>query len=154
MHNRIKGYWKWIPSDEPGGRWEAGPGRQWREAQARFLAAVDPQQRAAVRALLGRLPAASLGLHAWLCALAWEAAFLPARIPGEVVRVYLEDAEAAPLAECADCGLALPVRPGRRDDQGWGQDYFPTCPACGGRPGWCGLAGAAGESAGPPFRSP
>jgi hypothetical protein len=118
-----------------------GPARQWCEARGRFLAAVAPQQRAAVRALVGRLPGGSFGLHAWLCALAWEAAFLPAQLPCALVQVYLDDPEAAPLAECQVCRLALPVRPGRRDESGWGEGYFAVCPVCGGRSGWCRPAG-------------
>jgi hypothetical protein len=137
--NRIK---RFLPAARPravGRSWDAGPGRQWREAHVRFLAAVDPELRPAVAALLRHLPERSAGLHTWLCCLAWGKAFLPVRLPREVIQVYLDDPEAAPLYECRDCRLDLPVRPGRR----WAladppeRIYFPACPACGGATGWC-----------------
>ena len=69
--------------------------------------------------------------------LAWRGAVLPSSLPGELIDVYLHDSEAAPLHECEDCGVAIPVKKSRRG----GCDeperaYFPSCPVCGGRTGW------------------
>ncbi len=111
---------------------------RWREARDRFLAAVAPEQRQLVAELLGQFPHGGQGLHRWLCALAWEGAFLPGSLPPELIATYLDDAEAVPLHDCADCGLAVPIRPGRT----YGYEglaarrYFPTCPHCGGKTGW------------------
>jgi hypothetical protein len=50
----------------------------------------------------------------------------------------MEDSEAMPQHDCADCGLAIPVRPARPADFVGEVEriYFPTCPNCGGRSGW------------------
>lgn len=140
MRDRVRWFLKAVRPHRATCAWDGGPGRQWREAQARFLAAVDPRQRHTVAALLPRLPEGSHGLHTWLCLLAWEGAFLPPHIPPEVIGVYLDDPEAVPLYECGTCHLTLPIRPG--PPRGGDADraalvYFPACPSCGGPTDWC-----------------
>jgi hypothetical protein len=54
---------------------------------------------------------------------------LPAELPAELVRVYLDDPAAMPFHECSECGLLVPTC-GRRL-----REYFPACPVCGGQTG-------------------
>jgi hypothetical protein len=56
-------------------------------------------------------------------------------LPAEVRRVFLDDAEAVPSHDCAECGVFLPVRPGQ---QGGPEPviYYTACPLCGGRVGY------------------
>jgi hypothetical protein len=64
--------------------------------------------------------------------------------PPELRKIYLEDPEAQPLHDCADCGLSIPCRPGRNTHGPNGPiavirpfyRYFDSCPACGGRVGY------------------
>jgi hypothetical protein len=109
----------------------------WDDACRRFLAAVDGLQRMVVELMLTQPHQGGAGLRAWFDAVAWRGAVLPDRIPPEVIDVYIHDAEALPLNDCEDCGLAVPVRPNRI--HGFDAEpeyvYFPTCPACGGRTG-------------------
>ncbi len=59
-------------------------------------------------------------------------------------RIYAEDPEAEPLHDCADCGLSIPLRPGRNAHGPNGPvavirrpyRYFDSCPACGGDVGY------------------
>ena len=46
-------------------------------------------------------------------------------LPPTIVEVYLKDPKAFPSHDCSDCGLLVP------------SGYFPECPLCGGRTGWC-----------------
>ena len=114
-----------------------GWNKRWQDARERFLAAVDPRQRPVVEAVLSQPFYGGAGLRAWLAALANRGGVLPPSLPQELVVVYLEDSEALPLHDCADCGLAIPVRPGRSSFVGEVERvYFRTCPCCGGRTGW------------------
>lgn len=114
------------------------PTRTWQEAHDRFLAAVDPEQREMVEPLLQQLHYGSSGLRNWLDAIVWQGAVLPERIPRALIDVYLHDPEAAPLYECEDCGLAVPVRPNRTlgPDAEPDKVFFHDCPVCGGRIGY------------------
>jgi hypothetical protein len=107
------------------------------EVQDRFLAAVAPQQRPEVAALLGQRYHGGPGLRIWLRALAVQGASVPDHIPSELIDVYLTDPEALPLYDCSDCGLAIPARAGSRNGPDGQEDwpYFRTCPSCGGRTG-------------------
>jgi hypothetical protein len=126
--NRVRRLKKAIEKQGQVAAWVAGPGRQWHEAEARLLEAVTPAQRPMVATALERLPEASLGLHTWLCALAWDDAVLPQPLPSALVQVYLEHAEAVPGHECGECGLALPVVP--VEDGAGEADFFVRCPHC------------------------
>ncbi|MFL5338735.1 MAG: hypothetical protein ACJ8F7_01095 [Gemmataceae bacterium] len=112
----------------------------------RFLAAVHPRQRMAVAELVRQPHHGGLGLRMWLRSLAARGGDLPVELPPALVCVYLEDPEAVPLHDCADCGLAVPVHPGPRgyEDEP-ARAYFPTCPCCGGPTGlyayWAAKAG-------------
>jgi hypothetical protein len=128
----------------------SGPDARWREARERFLAAVDPGQREAVARRLRQRLLGGAGLRAWLRALVWTDAPPPARLPPALIDVYLRDPLALPLHDCAECGTAVPVRPGRRGDAEAEPErvYFPACPCCGGKTGlyayWSGKRRAAG----------
>lgn len=54
----------------------------------------------------------------------------PLALPDVVWSVYLENADAKPEVECADCGYLLPCG-------GWGKEnvFFETCPLCDGKVG-------------------
>ena len=100
---------------------EAEAGTDWQDAEDRLLAAVP--DGAAVRrpALLDR-PAARRPRAAGLAPARWSATRPLARpLPDELVEVYLTDDEAEPLHDCAECGLPVPVRAGRRGG------HEPTC---------------------------
>jgi hypothetical protein len=114
------------------------PVQAWKDTAARFLAAVPYEQREAVEPLLQQPHYGSSGLRNWIDAIASQGAVLPERIPAAVIDVYLEDAEAMPLYECEECGLAVPVRPNRLlgPDAEPEKVFFPECPACGGRTGY------------------
>lgn len=108
----------------------------WSEARDRFLAAMDLGQRLAVEGLLRQPRCGGLGLRLWLRILVTQGRPLPPALPVELVQVYLDDSEAVPLHDCANCGIAIPVRPGWQGYEGEPQRvYFPTCPSCGGRTG-------------------
>lgn len=110
---------------------------RWAEAASRLLAAIDEDRRAGVAEMLPTLHCGATGLRDWITAIAWRGAVLPASLPSELIDVYLFDSEAAPLHECEDCGVAIPVKKNPRG----GCDeperrYFRQCPICGGRTGW------------------
>ena len=61
----------------------------------------------------------------------------PLELPGAVASIYLEDSDARPEHDCADCGYDVPityarpfVRPPRSETV-----YFECCPLCGGKVG-------------------
>lgn len=114
------------------------PVQVWKDTAARFLAAVPYEQREAVEPLLQQPHYGSEGLRSWIDAIANQGAVLPEHIPAAVIDVYLEDAEAMPLYECEECGLAVPVRPNRLlgPDAEPEKIFFPECPICGGRTGY------------------
>lgn len=113
------------------------PTQLWNEAARRFLAAVIDEQQEAVEPLL-QLHYGHSGLRRWVDAITSQRALLPNKIPPAVIDVYLQDPEAAPLYECEECGLAVPVRPNRLlgPDAEPDKVYFPECPACGGQTGY------------------
>jgi len=106
---------------------------RWRQAREAFLEAVAPSQRGVVARLLTQRHEGGHGLREWFRGLVWERSRLPASLPSELVQVYLDDPEALPLYDCADCGLAIPVRPDPQAEDGEAANvYFPECPCCGG----------------------
>ena len=117
-------------------RWAGEPTRRWNETRTRFLQAIDPSQREAVDCLLRHLHHGGAGIRNWLDSITWRGCPLPDSLPEALIEVYLQDSEAAPLHDCEDCGLAIPIRPNRRDaDSDAERIYFPQCPACGGSTG-------------------
>jgi hypothetical protein len=116
--------------------WESPLDRRWAQTRDRFLAAVDPKQRATVAGLLRQRHRGGLGLRMWLRTLVTQDRPLPESLPTELVQVYLDDPEAVPLYDCASCGLAVPVLPGWRGYEGEPERvYFLECPCCGGSTG-------------------
>jgi hypothetical protein len=111
----------------------AGPPGNWGKVKQRFLAAVAPCQRPSVAAVLDNWHAGGKGLRQWLRGLVRDEQCVPKSIPPELIRVYLDDPDAAPLYGCSRCGLALP---GLRSS-GWETEaefkeaYFEHCPSCG-----------------------
>lgn len=105
--------------------------------QLRFLSAVPPGLRSRVRDALVNPRLGGRGLRAWLSLVEIEDRPLPSSFCDELVSIYLNDPEAEPLYDCEECGLAVPVRAGRRGGHEPTCDrvYFTTCPACGGRTG-------------------
>ncbi len=108
----------------------------WDEVREQFLAAVDRRQRSAVAALLRRPWHGGVGLRMWLRDLAAQGRPVPPTLPPDLIKVYLDDPEAVPLYDCADCGLAVPVHPAWDGYEGEPERvYFRACPCCGGRTG-------------------
>lgn len=109
----------------------------WAESEHLLLAAVDERLRERVEAVLANPRRGGRGLRAWVAALAADPRPLPDAIPASLVEVYLTDAEAMPLHDCGDCGLAVPVRPHWRAGHEAPPEhvYFAACPHCGGRTG-------------------
>ena len=107
------------------------------DPQARFLAAVPARLRVRVAAALTNPRIGGRGLRAWLAKIARSESPCPVAMPAALVEVYLADPDAEPLDDCADCGLAVPVRVGRRagHEVVGERPYFPACPCCGGRTG-------------------
>jgi len=105
--------------------------------ETRFLSAVPVGLRSRVRATLIDPRLGGRGLRAWLALLEIEDRPLPAAFCDDLVAVYLSDPEAEPLYDCEECGLAVPVRAGRRcgHEPTCDRVYFATCPHCGGRTG-------------------
>ena len=110
---------------------------RWRRAVERFLAAVDASQRRRVEDVLDRPRCGGQGLRSWLRAVATQERILPDHLPTALVEVYLTDPEAAPMHDCEECGLTVPVHVGRHcGPEGEASEvYFPSCPHCGGRTG-------------------
>ena len=108
----------------------------WRDAEDEFLAAIGPDQRPRVRALLENPRRGGRGLRSWF-ALVESGLRGAAAVPAEVVEVYLTDDEAEPLYDCERCGLPVPVRAGRRcgHEPTPERVYFASCPRCGGKTG-------------------
>ena len=103
-----------------------------------LLSALPPDRRGVTLVLLTDPRRGGRGLRTWLTLLdACPPNLLPAAVPAELIDVYLGDEEAEPLHDCERCGLAVPVRAGRRcgHEATIERVYFPTCPACGGRTG-------------------
>jgi hypothetical protein len=109
----------------------------WRDAYARLLAAISPEQRTLVERILNNRHNGGTGLREWVAAIARGATVLPEHIPAELLNVYLSDPEAVPFHDCEDCGLAVPIRPHRLAgmEAEPEQIYFPNCPLCGARTG-------------------
>ena len=117
-------------------QWAGEPTRRWNESRTRFLTSIDPSQREAVDGLLQHIHNGGAGIRSWLDAITWRGSPLPESLPSELIDVYLRDSEAAPLHDCEDCGLAIPIRANRRHAEGDADRvYFAACPACGGRTG-------------------
>lgn len=106
-------------------------------ADERLLAAVPASLRPTVRTLLTNPRQGGRGLRAWVGLIEADPRPLPTALPGELLDVYLSDADAEPLHDCADCGLPVPVRAGRRvgHEPTCDRVYFVVCPNCGGRTG-------------------
>ena len=104
------------------------------DVEARFYAAVPAKLRSRVRAVVMDPYLGGRGLRKWLALLTQSACPLPEELPEELVEIYLEDCDAEPLFDCAECGLALPVRAGRRGGHEPTHDrvYFAACPHCSG----------------------
>lgn len=102
-----------------------------------LLAAVPAALRVRARVLLSDPRQGGRGLRAFLALVEADGRPLPGDLPGELVAVYLEDADAEPLYDCERCGLPVPVRAGRRCGHEAAVDrvYFAACPCCGGRTG-------------------
>lgn len=110
----------------------------WLEILQRFLTAVSADQRDEVRAALTHKLHTGAGLRDWLSAMRWRRAIVPRQIPAEVIDVYLGDSDVLPLYDCADCGIAIPVKVGRSPgvEEQPVQKFFASCPWCGGPTGW------------------
>jgi hypothetical protein len=126
-------------------RWDC-----WLAAAERLLTAVAPEQLETVAERLrhwmdnpGTVGAPWPGLATWAYHLERGAGFLPARLPVELIDVYLRHEHAQPNDDCEDCGLLIPIRPSVIDDRsfvhcvfrGVAEEkicYFPRCPHCGG----------------------
>lgn len=103
------------------------------DARERFLRALGPRHRTAVQRILHHPNLGGGGLRMWLRMLTDQQAPFPTSIPSALAQVYLDDPEALPLHDCADCGLAVPVRPNRYGLDGEPDHlYFQACPSCGG----------------------
>ena len=108
----------------------------WEDAKARLLEAIDADLRPSVERLLSRPRFGGAGLRCWAERIAAGATVAPTHVPAEVVQVYLDHSEAMPHHDCGNCGLAVPVIPSRRGDDGEPERaFFPTCPCCGGKTG-------------------
>lgn len=116
---------------------ESASDARWADACQQFIAAAPESIRESVERSLHSLHGGGFGLRNWVSSLAWRGGKLPEEIPAELVQVYLDDPEAAPLHDCESCGVAIPVRPNRIDglEAEPEQTYFPSCPVCGGRTG-------------------
>lgn len=113
-------------------------GDGWQHICEQFVKRISPAHRTAVRRILHDRPCANgSGLRSWIEAVAFRCSPLPARIPTPLVRTYLIDPEAAPLHECEQCGVAIPVRPNRSADPEDEPElvYFNQCPVCHSRTG-------------------
>jgi len=114
-------------------------GVAWTEAVGQLAAALPTTCREQVVAILRECDrSAPHGLKAWCAAIASGMARVPEALPEDLIAVYLAHPQAAPLHDCEQCGLAVPIIPGRA----YGYEgeparvFFPECPVCGGRTGW------------------
>jgi hypothetical protein len=109
---------------------------QFLAIRERFLAAIASGQRQLVEALLSQPRAGGRGLRMWLRNIAAQESPLPKSLPPALVQVYLSDPEAIPSHDCAECGVAIPIRPSclNYEDEP-AEVYFPSCPCCGGPTG-------------------
>ena len=103
----------------------------------RLLAALPPGRLTVARRMITDPRCGGHGLRAWLALLDTDDRPLPPAVPDELIEVYLADDDAEPLHDCESCGMAVPVRVGRRcgHEAVVEREYFPTCPCCGGRTG-------------------
>ena len=117
--------------------WPSAPQTDYARAAESLAASSPAELRSTVRALLRNPRSGGRGLRAWLSLAATQGRPIPAELPAELVRVYLDDHEAEPLHDCEDCGLPVPVRAGRHCGHEAVVEcvYFPECPCCGGRTG-------------------
>ncbi len=110
----------------------------WQEVVNRFLEAVEPEQREVVSIALADPYGGGWGLRLWVSSIVWGSAIMPAKIPVEIIEVYLADQDVIPLHDCCGCGLAVPVRPNKFHGAVGEPEkiYFPLCPSCNSVTGW------------------
>jgi len=115
-----------------------GRGADWQEVVNLFLEAIEPRQRDVVSIALADPYAGGWGLRLWVSAIIWGSAIMPAKVPAEVIDVYLSDPDVIPLHDCCCCGLAVPVRPNKLQGSAGEPEkvYFPLCPSCNSPTGW------------------
>jgi hypothetical protein len=106
-------------------------------AIGRLLHAVPASHRSATQALINDPRRGGHGLRMWLTLMEADYSRDLQDLPGELIAVYLADSDAEPLHDCAQCGLAIPVKATRRcgHEAAVERIYFPTCPCCGGSTG-------------------
>ena len=110
----------------------------------RLLKRLEPEQRSLVlediKGCSGRREHANLGKLTFTFLYYVEQhleAGTPLELPGEVASVYLQNPDARPAHECADCGYDLPfewAHP-RAEPPRAAKVYFESCPLCGGNVG-------------------
>ena len=105
--------------------------------EERFLHAISAVLRGRVSETLSDPRLGGRGLRAWLALVEVQNRPLPTTLSDDLVSIYLSDSEAEPLYDCELCGLAVPVRAGRRGGHEPSCDrvYFSSCPDCGGHTG-------------------
>lgn len=115
-----------------------GKWADWQEVVNRFLEAIEPHQRDFVSIALADPYGGGWGLRLWVSAIVWGSALMPAKVPPELIDVYLTDPEVIPLHDCCSCGLTVPVRPNKFQGSTSEPEkvYFPLCPACNSPTGW------------------
>jgi len=122
-----------LKSSSLNGQWA-----DWQEVVNRFLEAIEPQQRDVVSIALADPYGGGWGLRLWVSAIIWGSALMPAKVPTNLIEVYLTDPEVIPLHDCCSCGLAVPVRPNKLQGSAGEPEkvYFPLCPSCNSPTGW------------------
>jgi len=121
-----------------------GPGQDALEVQRRLDAVLEGLSAEQQGAVLAEVQDARVGRTKPVSNLTQEIIRVvaddqsPAVMHPEVAQVYIEHPDAAPLHDCADCGLGIPchagiIRGGRTIPF---RRYFDRCPSCGGRVGY------------------
>ena len=117
---------------------------RWSDALHRLLERLEPEQRSLVLEELkgyserGKDALGKLTLKVLFYVEQHLKAGTPLEFPCSVASVYLEDPDAEPLHECADCGYDLPfewAHP-RAEPPRAAKVYFEFCPLCGGKVGY------------------